>query len=218
MSMTIGTSLSLSLSHTQKVVCFFWMEFDPSLSMTINPFYGISTLRLGQPSSLLQADHSPNGPLITDFIGPTTAVLTFAPANNASLHGLDNSNSASARVIWDFSQRTAVIPTTHAAAPDSFSSHPTPPPISNGYGSVVRAMIKEELAHIRENDQRVNDDGEIRRQCRRVEVQNDGNSTTSMIKGQWTPDEDRFITIFLQNFMFYIFSLFCLFCCFYFFN
>ena len=176
----------------------------PSSSMTINLFCGISTPCLDQPS-LIHQDTPSNGPLTRDLINPVADVVTFAPQNNAFLHGLNNNNNNnnnntnSAQLIWDFSQRTAVIPThaVAAASSSSSSSYPPPPPlVSGGHGSVLRARTRIE----EENDHRDNVDGEMRRQRRRVEVQNDGNNTDSMIKGQWTPDEDRFCCNFYAEF------------------
>ncbi|KAL2333881.1 hypothetical protein Fmac_015094 [Flemingia macrophylla] len=78
-------------------------------------------------------------------------------------------------VIWDFSQKMMV----HASEASSIKA---PSPLSNEYGSVVSE-------YQRDIDQRL----------KNLEVEKDTDKDNNIIKGQWTPEEDRCALVELVN-------------------
>jgi len=89
----------------------------------------------------------------------------LAPKNNNKIEALYDHHKG--KVIWDFSQKSMVHPFEASS-----SKSPSPFSLSNEYGLGMSGFH-------RDTDPRM------------VEVEKNMNS--NIIKGQWTPEEDRYI-------------------------
>ncbi|RDX61137.1 hypothetical protein CR513_60659, partial [Mucuna pruriens] len=97
--------------------------------------------------------------------------VMLAPNNNNALHG-----HSKGKIIWDFSQRTMI----HQFEASSSRSSPSPLSLSNEYGLLMNEYHWD-------NDQR------MQQKMKLIKVENDANiANDNIIKGQWSPDEDRF--------------------------
>ncbi|WVZ16352.1 hypothetical protein V8G54_009334 [Vigna mungo] len=97
--------------------------------------------------------------------------VMLAPKNNSKIEALYDEHKG--KVIWDFSQKTMVHP-FETSSPMSPSS---PFCLSNEYGLGMSE-------YHRDTDRRMVD-----------MEKNTNNATHNIIKGQWTPEEDRYINI-----------------------
>jgi len=111
--------------------------------------------------------------------------VMLAPKNNNKIEALHDHHKG--KVIWDFSQKTMVHPFEASS-----SKSPSPFCLSNEYGLDMSDFH-------RDSDRRM------------VEVKkNNNNANDNIIKGQWTPEEDRWHLFFQFVVVFFYFSNFSL--------
>jgi len=165
----------------------------PSEPMTFNPNHAFQHFEEQIVNPPFVMDDS--NPIVTPMYGngiPTPSVgdgsfvsinshqpVMLAPKNNNKIETLYDHHKG--KVIWDFSQKTTV----HPFEPSSPKS-PSPFCLSNHYGFGMSEFHRDT-------------------DIRMVEVEkNTNNATHNIIKGQWTPEEDRYI----NNIIFFYFSHF----------
>lgn len=147
----------------------------PSQPIMFNPNHVFHHFQDHNPPFLMDGSNS----IVTPMYGIPTPSLGDGSFVNISSHQpvmlapKNNSKIEEGKVIWDFSQKTMVHP-FETSSPMSPSS---PFCLSNEYGLGMSEFHSDTYRRMVEMEKNTN------------------NATHNIIKGQWTPEEDRYINI-----------------------